>query len=414
MTTSTNEPGVDLQPAAPVQLASGELDQQIATARKYPRSVTTFIRQATELATMSPEIAASCIYALPRRENGVAKNVEGPSARFAEIVASSWGNLRAIGRVGDHDGQFITARGEAWDVEKNVAIAYEVRRRITDSRGRTYTADMIGVTGNAAASIALRNAILKAIPTTFWRPIYNACRKVIAGDQQTFGKRRDAALHEFAIMGVTEERILLTLGLKGRADITGDHLVQLAGLLTSLREGDTTIDEAFESPAVSAPQAGQRRSQQPSEPGATPGAGPSPDGNGVRNAFQPPLQNAFQPPLQNAHAVVRGSGSTDLSEPSGSSQPAPTVAESTTAAPTTAATTQNPPNISQIAKILESPDGAAVVVLASGFKAGTRTDEFIAAAKRLHASQAVVEVTTRPALRQGSLPSITEIGPVSA
>lgn len=414
MTTHTNEPGVEIQPAAPVQLASGELDQQITTARKYPRSVTTFIRQATELATMSPEIAASCIYALPRRENGVAKNVEGPSARFAEIVASSWGNLRAIGRVGDHDGQFITARGEAWDVEKNVAIAYEVRRRITDSRGRTYSADMIGVTGNAAASIALRNAILKAIPTTFWRPIYNACRKVIAGDQQTFGKRRDAALHEFAIMGVTEERILSALGLKGKADITGDHLVQLAGLLTSLREGDTTIDEAFDMPAVSQPQAGQRRSQQ-TEPVAADVADVS--GNGVRNAFQAPLQNAFQPPLQNAHTVVRGSSSSDLSE---RSEPVKPSAGSSTAVNSDAPSTPAPepetpgaPNIGTIAEVIER-DGAAVLVLSTGFRAGTRTEEYIAAGKRLKDAGTRVEIGTRPPMQPGRLPSITDITPVSA
>jgi hypothetical protein len=73
-----------------------------------------------------------------------------------------------------------------------------VKRRITNRRGETYNADMITVTGNAGASIALRNAILKAIPTPFWKPIYNACRKVVAGDAKTFASRRDNMLHEFA------------------------------------------------------------------------------------------------------------------------------------------------------------------------------------------------------------------------
>jgi hypothetical protein len=112
-------------------VADPEVDIQVTTARRFPRSVTTFMRRATEMATLTPEIAASCIYALPRKENGVTKNIEGPSARFAELCANAWGNLRAEGKVLGHDDQFVTARGTAWDVEANVAIAYEVKRRIT-------------------------------------------------------------------------------------------------------------------------------------------------------------------------------------------------------------------------------------------------------------------------------------------
>jgi len=121
-----------------------------------------------------------------------------------------------------HDDQFVTARGTSWDVETNVVIAYEVKRRITTSDGRTYGADMIGVTGNAAASIALRNAIFKNIPTPFWKPIYLACRKVVAGDTRPCAARRDNMLHEFAVMGVTEERLCAAIEVKGKADITKD------------------------------------------------------------------------------------------------------------------------------------------------------------------------------------------------
>lgn len=55
----------------------------------------------------------------------------------------------------------MTAQGVFHDLERNVAITYEVRRRIVDKNGRRYKPDMIGVTANAACSIALRNAILR-------------------------------------------------------------------------------------------------------------------------------------------------------------------------------------------------------------------------------------------------------------
>lgn len=364
---------IEVQPAGNGLGSVGDIDQQIATARRYPRSVVTFARQATEFATMNREIAASCIYALPRKDDDGTKTIEGPSARFAEIVASAWGNLRAIGRVGDHDGQFVTARGEAWDVEKNVAIAYEVKRRITGKGGRTYSADMIMTTGNAAASIALRNAILKVIPTTFWKPVYNACRKVIAGDQQTFAKRRDEALHEFAVMGVTEDRVLAALGVRGKADITGDHLVALAGIRTALKDGDTTIEDAFDMTPAAHPQAGQRKSQQATT------------------------------------STTEGTPATaDRGDATARSREMPSDTTGTVGGPVSSDAHQRP-NVGTVDDVREGANGAAVIILSTGFKCGTRTEDFIAAAKRHRDSKATVEIVTVPPMKAGNLPSVSEI-----
>ncbi len=241
-------------------VSDSEVDTQVTTARRYPRSITKFLQRAQEMATLTPEIAAACIYALPRD----GKTVEGPSARFAEVMASAWTNIRAEGKTLGDDGQYVTSRGTAWDVENNVAIAFEVKRRITGRNGQTYNADMITVTGNAGASIALRNAILKVIPTPFWKPIYNACRKVIAGDAKTFAARRDDMLKAFNVMGVTDERLCNAFGLKGKADITLEHMVTMTGFYTALRDGDTTIEEAFPDGGghAATPQPAQRKSQQ--------------------------------------------------------------------------------------------------------------------------------------------------------
>lgn len=144
-------------------LVKGEIDMQIATAHKYPRSITQFRRDVMDMVTISEAVAQECIYALPRDN----KVIEGPSARFAEVVASAWGNSRAGARVVSDQGEFVTAQGVFHDLQKNVAITYEVQRRITGKGGKRYSADMIGVTANAACSIALRNAILKGVPKAF-------------------------------------------------------------------------------------------------------------------------------------------------------------------------------------------------------------------------------------------------------
>ncbi len=219
----------------------GEIDIQIATARRYPRSIKVFRDTALQAATLDEETAASCFYALPRS----GKTVEGPSARLAEIVASCWGHLRIDARVVGEDGRFVTSRAVAWDTQANVAVGFEVRRRITEKSGKTFNDDMIGVTSNAASSIALRNAVFKVVPSPFWRPIYLACRKVAVGDAKTLTAKRGQVIERFGKMGVTPPMIFALLGVAGEEDITLEHLSTLIGIGTAIRDGDTTIDQAF-------------------------------------------------------------------------------------------------------------------------------------------------------------------------
>lgn len=223
------------------QQTRGEVDVQISTAKRYPRSIRAFIELATEMATLDEDTAAACFYALPRG----GKTVEGPSARLAEICASAWGHMRIQARVVDEDERFVTARGESWDLQNNVAIGYEVRRRITDKNGKKFVDDMIGVTSNAAASIALRNAVFKVIPSAFWRPIYLKCRQVAVGKAETLANKRAKMLDYFQKMGVENVRVFGLLGIRGIEDVTLDHMATLHGLATAIKDGDTSVDEAF-------------------------------------------------------------------------------------------------------------------------------------------------------------------------
>lgn len=246
MNASTLEEGREIQSMAAdesmvAMISRAEIDQQIATAKRYPRSIKRFVDEATAMVTLNESIAQQCIYALPRD----GKVVEGASARFGEIVASAWGNCRAGARVVNDSGEFVTAQGVFHDLERNVAITYEVQRRITNKQGRRFSADMIGVTANAACSIALRNAILKGVPKAFWETLYQKARAVVAGDIKTLANKRAEAIKQFQIYGVTEAQILSKLGRDGVADIAVDDLVVLFGLLTAIRDGDTTPEQAF-------------------------------------------------------------------------------------------------------------------------------------------------------------------------
>jgi len=228
-------------------LNKSEIDQQITTAHKFPRSIKAFRNEALQMVTLSESVAQECIYALPRDS----KVIEGPSARFAEVVASAWGNNRAGARVISDQGDFVTAQGVFHDLEKNVAITYEVQRRIVDKHGRRFKPDMIGVTANAACSIALRNAILKGVPKAFWSDMYEAARAVVMGDFKTLANRRAEAMKAFQAYGVTEAQIFATLEVSGIEDIGLEKLATLRGILTAIKDGDTTPEQAFSGAEVS-------------------------------------------------------------------------------------------------------------------------------------------------------------------
>lgn len=222
-------------------LNRSEIDMQIATAHKYPRSIKRFRDEVEAMVTLNEGVAQECIYSLPRD----GKQIEGPSARFAEVVASAWGNIRAGARVVNDTGDFVTAQAVFHDLERNAAITYEVQRRITGRDGRRFKPDMIGVTANAACSIALRNAILKGVPKAFWNDLYDKARETAIGNVQTLANRRSRALTVLQKMGVQPDTVYAYLRVNGAEDITLEHLATLFGITTAIKEGDTTPEQAF-------------------------------------------------------------------------------------------------------------------------------------------------------------------------
>jgi hypothetical protein len=231
------------------QLNKSEIDQAIATAHQYPRSISAFRKEMLQMVTLTEKVAGECIYALPRD----GKVIEGPSARFAEVAASAWRNVRAGARIVNEGMEFVTAQGVFHDLERNVAITYEVQRRITGRDGRRFKPDMIGVTANAACSVALRNAILKGIPKAFWAEMYDAARHASVGDVKSIANKRADAVKAFAAYNIGEAQILKRLGRAGVQDITIDDLINLAGFLTAIKEGDSTPEQVFGEVVASAP-----------------------------------------------------------------------------------------------------------------------------------------------------------------
>jgi len=242
VTESGNEALV-LQPehVSALAVVRGEIEMQLDAAHKYPRSVKRFLAEATTLATMDEDTAASCMYSFERG----GKRITGPSIRCAEICASAWGNAHIGARIVDIDDKDVVAQGAMWDLEKNLRITVETRRRITNKRGERFNDDMITVTGNAAASIALRNAIFRIVPRAYVNRVYLAARKVAVGDATTLTEKRATVMEKLAKLGATAERVLAALGKRGVDDLGLEEIETLIGYGTAVKSGERRVDDVF-------------------------------------------------------------------------------------------------------------------------------------------------------------------------
>jgi hypothetical protein len=225
-----------------------QVDMQIATAKRYPRTVAKVKADMLTLATLDAETAAGTFYVLPARKGGDGKPIEGPSVRMAEIALSSWGNIKAGSRVVSDDGSTITAQAVVIDLEKNVAVTIEVRRRVTTKDGRRYSDDMVNTTCNAACSIALRNATFRVVPLALIRPIFDAAKRVAVGDAKSLTAKRADVVAKLKKMGAKEANIFASVGAAKIDDIDAEKLATLIGLGTALRDGETTLEAAFPDP----------------------------------------------------------------------------------------------------------------------------------------------------------------------
>ena len=219
------------------------VDSQVATAKQYPRSIKRSIDNSIVMATMDAETAQSCGYALPRG----GKPITGPSVHLAKIIVSNWGNMRTESKVVQITDKQIISRGTAWDLETNVASAFEVRRNIVDSKGKRFSDDMITVTGNAANSIAYRNAVFSVIPKAMVDKVYKAAQKYITGDlsdEEKLIKRRTDAINYFNDeYGITEAEVIKLCGKHTVQQIKANEIALMLGMVQSLKDGDTTVDE---------------------------------------------------------------------------------------------------------------------------------------------------------------------------
>lgn len=233
------------------------IDIQIATAKKYPRNDVQIKRKLLAF-IMSPEnknFAETCQYAVPRPGDDP---VVGPSIHLARLVLQYYGNMRVASKVTNITDTHIFSTAHAWDLESNLAVSIEIMRGITKKEYKDgvptgkrvkYNESLVGVTGNAANSISMRNAILSVIPKALVNEIYKAAQKVVIGDLSTeelfIAKREELINYVKGHFEVTDAEILNAIQRPSIASITRDDLLVLKGFVTAILENEATVENTF-------------------------------------------------------------------------------------------------------------------------------------------------------------------------
>lgn len=227
-------------------IEKANVDVQVLTAKQFPRNVTRAIQNSIVMATIDPDTAQMMRYALPRG----GKPITGPSVHLAKLIVSNWGNVRAEAKVVQITDSQVVSRGTCWDLENNVATAIEVRRNIKSKNGQRFSDDMITVVGNAANSIAFRNAVFSVIPKAVTDKVYKAAQECITGDLSDEAKllqKRTNCLKFFNDeYGITEEEVIKLCGKQTVNQIKADEIALMLGIYQSLKDGDTTVEEVME------------------------------------------------------------------------------------------------------------------------------------------------------------------------
>lgn len=227
-------------------IEKANVDVQVSTAKQFPRNVTRAIQNSIVMATIDPDTVQMMRYALPRG----GKPITGPSVHLAKLIVSNWGNMRAEAKVVQITDSQVVSRGTCWDLENNVATAIEVRRNIKNKNGQRFSDDMITVVGNAANSIAFRNAVFSVIPKAVTDKVYKAAQECITGDLSDEAKllqKRTNCLKFFNDeYGITEEEVIKLCGKQTVNQIKADEIALMLGIYQSLKDGDTTVEEVME------------------------------------------------------------------------------------------------------------------------------------------------------------------------
>lgn len=257
--------GSELAPAAQVSITSpdagmaaalvreeAEIKAAVYLARQNPRNEEAAYARALR-SCRRPSFAEGAQYRFPRG----GQTVKGPSVQLARELARCWGNIRYGHRVVSIDADTVHIKGYAFDLETDVYVEQE------DKFARLVPRKVGGLTKwvppderdlreliNRRGAILIRNCILQLLPPDLVeeaiREVEATLTKAAKGEiQQSREETIRRLVVAFDLLGVTPEMLTAYLG-HPLETITADEIVELRGVYTSIKEGNTKVADHFD------------------------------------------------------------------------------------------------------------------------------------------------------------------------
>ena len=172
--------------------------------------------------------------------------IQGGSISLATSIARNWGNSVVDADLVEETPTHHILKGYFIDLETGVTFGRPFRQRKQPNIGMGDDIDRKeDISFQIGLSKASRNAIFEGVPR--WlvdRAIDRAQQAVKKGLGENLEIARAEAIKYFKRYGVGQERIENALGTPAD-NWTPEHLVELKGMATALKEGRVTTDELF-------------------------------------------------------------------------------------------------------------------------------------------------------------------------
>lgn len=224
--------------------AIAEVQGKLVMARRFPRDTALAAARAID-ACKRPSLAEAGLYGYTR---GGGK-VEGPSIRLAEELARVWGNLEyGLRELSRKDG-FSEMEAFAWDLETNVrSVQNFTVRHLRDKKGGAQALhderDIYEITANMG-SRRVRARILAILPPDLTDAAVAQVRKTLRdGSELPLADRINGMVRYLSGFGVTTAMLASYLG-HPIDQTTPDELVDLKGVATSLKDGQSKVADHF-------------------------------------------------------------------------------------------------------------------------------------------------------------------------
>jgi hypothetical protein len=196
-------------------------------------------------------LAEQAVYSFPRGGT----QVNGPSIRLAEALASAWGNLQYGVCEIDRQGDESSMLAYCWDLETNVTARAEFKvRHIRDARGEkkalTDERDIYERVANDG-SRRLRACILKIIPGDVTENAVKLCEETIRAKISDLPAKIKSMVASFEALGVSKQ--MIEKRLRHHLDATNAaEVIALGRIYTSIKDGMSVATDYFEAEAPAA------------------------------------------------------------------------------------------------------------------------------------------------------------------